>query len=305
MDLAALLGGRMDPNAENTRDTSETLHISSLALLKMLKHSRAGIPMEVMGLMLGTVVDDYTVEVVDVFAMPQSGSSVSVESVDPVFQTQMLDMLKQTGRNEVVVGWYHSHPGFGCWLSSVDVNTQQSFEQLNPRSIAVVVDPIQSVKGKVVMDAFRLITMASPNRQTTSNVGNIVLPSINALMHNLNRAYYSIVIESRKNELEQHMLMSLHSETWTSGLKVKKWDEQEKFNVEALKDMLRLTKDYQKRIDEEEGKSPLEIVVATAGKLDPKKNIEAKVEEILANNISQTLGSMLGSISFSETPYVV
>jgi len=261
--------------------------------------------MEVMGLMLGTVVDDYTVEVVDVFAMPQSGSSVSVESVDPVFQTQMLDMLKQTGRNEVVVGWYHSHPGFGCWLSSVDVNTQQSFEQLNPRSIAVVVDPIQSVKGKVVMDAFRLITMASPNRQTTSNVGNIVLPSINALMHNLNRAYYSIVIESRKNELEQHMLMSLHSETWTSGLKVKKWDEQEKFNVEALKDMLRLTKDYQKRIDEEEGKSPLEIVVATAGKLDPKKNIEAKVEEILANNISQTLGSMLGSISFSETPYVV
>jgi len=35
MDLAALLGGRMDPNAENTRDTSETLHISSLALLKV------------------------------------------------------------------------------------------------------------------------------------------------------------------------------------------------------------------------------------------------------------------------------
>lgn len=25
----------------------------------------------------------------------------------------------------MVVGWYHSHPGFGCWLSGVDVNTQQ------------------------------------------------------------------------------------------------------------------------------------------------------------------------------------
>lgn len=31
----------------------------------------------------------------------------------------------------------------------------QSFEQLNPRAVAVVVDPIQSVKGKVVIDAFR------------------------------------------------------------------------------------------------------------------------------------------------------
>lgn len=26
----------------------------------------------------------------------------------------------------MVVGWYHSHPGFGCWLSSVDINTQQA-----------------------------------------------------------------------------------------------------------------------------------------------------------------------------------
>jgi 26S proteasome regulatory subunit N11 len=104
--------------------------------------------MEVMGLMLGEFIDDYTVSVIDVFAMPQSGTGVSVEAVDPVFQTKMMDMLKQTGRcvlliialffvfylfigptdrPEMVVGWYHSHPGFGCWLSSVDVNTQQVY----------------------------------------------------------------------------------------------------------------------------------------------------------------------------------
>jgi hypothetical protein len=32
---------------------------------------RAGVPMEVMGLMLGQFVDDYTITCVDVFAMPQ------------------------------------------------------------------------------------------------------------------------------------------------------------------------------------------------------------------------------------------
>ena len=57
----------------------------------------------------------------------------------------------------MVVGWYHSHPGFGCWLSGVDINTQQSFEALNQQAVVVVVDHIQSVKGKVVIDAFRLI----------------------------------------------------------------------------------------------------------------------------------------------------
>src|SRR5712691_3509013 len=71
----------------------------------MLKHGRAGVPMEVMGLMLGEFVDEYTVQVIDVFAMPQSGTTVSVESVDHVFQTKMVDMLKQTGRY-VRLYWY-------------------------------------------------------------------------------------------------------------------------------------------------------------------------------------------------------
>ena len=67
--------------------------------------------MEVMGLMLGEFVDDYTVQVIDVFAMPQSGTTVTVESVDHVFQTKMVDMLKQTGR------YVTNCP---CTVSSVD-----------------------------------------------------------------------------------------------------------------------------------------------------------------------------------------
>lgn len=90
----------------------------------------------------------------------------------------MLDMLKQTGRPEMVVGWYHSHPGFGCWLSGVDINTQQSFEALSERAVAVVIDPIQSVKGKVVIDAFRLI---NPNMM----VGLRLYPSYFSPPHNL------------------------------------------------------------------------------------------------------------------------
>lgn len=45
--------------------------------------------MEVMGLMLGEFVDEFTIVCVDVFAMPQSGTGVSVEAVDPVFQTKV------------------------------------------------------------------------------------------------------------------------------------------------------------------------------------------------------------------------
>jgi len=53
--------------------------------------------------------------------MPTLATTVSVEAIDPAYQQQFMEKLKQTGRGEVCVGWYHSHPGFGCWLSMVDV----------------------------------------------------------------------------------------------------------------------------------------------------------------------------------------
>lgn len=68
--------------------------------------------------------------------------------------------------------------------------------------MAVVVDPVQSVKGKVVIDAFRLISpqtmmLGQEPRQTTSNLGHLNKPSIQALIHGLNRHYYSIAINYR------------------------------------------------------------------------------------------------------------
>ena len=120
-------GPQMQPGAEMPQnDTGEQIYISSLALLKMLKHCRAGVPFEVMGLMVGEIHDDYTITVVDVFSMPQTGTTISVESVDPVYQQEFMDKMKQVGRDQSCVGWYHSHPGFGPWLSGTDVQTQQS-----------------------------------------------------------------------------------------------------------------------------------------------------------------------------------
>ena len=234
--------------------------------------------MEVMGLMLGEFVDEYTVRVVDVFAMPQSGTGVSVEAVDPVFQTKMMEMLKQTGRPETVVGWYHSHPGFGCWLSSVDVNTQQSFEQLTPRAVAVVVDPIQSVKGKVVIDAFRLIqpqtiVMGQEPRQTTSNLGHLNKPSIQALIHGLNRHYYSMAINYRKTGLEENMLMNLHKHVWTEALEMNDFREEAKDNVKRMEQLVKLAEGYEKRVTEETELTKDQLKTRYVGKVDPKKRM--------------------------------
>lgn len=284
-------------------DTSEQVYISPLALLKILKHGRAGVPMEVMGLMLGEFVDEYTIRIVDVFSMPQSGNSVSVEAVDPVYQTNMLEELKKTGRHEMVVGWYHSHPGFGCWLSGTDVNTQKSFEQLSARAIGVVVDPIQSVKGKVVIDCFRLINphvlmMGHEARQTTSNIGYLTKPSLTALVHGLNRNYYSIVINYKKNELEKNMLLNLHKDVWNKPIKLTDFKTELISVNEILQNIKDLTKLYNKNIRNEMRKTNEEILLENVGKIDAKKRIQNMVDSLLNDCIISSIGSTTNALFF-------
>jgi len=237
----------------------------------------------------------------------QHGTGVSVEAVDPVFQTNMLEMLKQTGRSQMVVGWYHSHPGFGCWLSGVDMNTQTSFEQLNPRAVAVVVDPVQSVKGKVVIDAFRMFGGQNPMmmqiqptepRQTTSTIGFLKKATIQARIHHLDKYYYSLVIDWRKNDLEEQMLMNLHKKDWTTGLLLKKFEDHQKSAEALLDSMARLSKSYVERVREEEGKTQEEMEVLNVGKVDPRKHLEANVSELMSSSIIQCLGTMISTVIF-------
>lgn len=87
---------------------------------------------------------------------------------------------------------------------------RQSFEQLHPRAVAVVIDPIQSVRGKVVIDAFRSIDPQSlmagqESRQTTSNIGHLNKPSIQALIHGLNRHYYSELLVAFRTQLTKRL----------------------------------------------------------------------------------------------------
>lgn len=124
---------------------------------------------------------------------------------------------------------------------------------LNPRAVAVVVDPVQSVKGKVVIDAFRSIDqqtmmMGVEPRQTTSNIGHIQKPSLVALTHGLNKYYYSIAINYRKNENEQKMLMNLQKVGWGASLRTEDYTKNQESNLDTMKRMVKLTEDYDKWI---------------------------------------------------------
>lgn len=51
--------------------------------------------------------------------------------------------------------------------------------------------------------------------------GFLKKPTIQARIHGLDRHYYSLVIDWRKNDLEEQILQSLNKKDWTAGLLVK------------------------------------------------------------------------------------
>lgn len=113
--------------------------------------------------------------------------------------------------------------------------------------------------------------MGHEPRQTTSNVGHLNKPSIQALIHGLNRHYYSIGINYRKTALEENMLMNLHKHVWTEALLMDDFKGEGDRNTDRLQKLVTLADGYEKRVKEETELTKDQLKTRYVGKVDPKK----------------------------------
>lgn len=126
-------------------DYSE-VYIERDAMRKMLGHcsSMGNKKLEALGFLLGDhyVYEGFSYTVVkEVVTSRLDSSAVSVRISDfkPMFAE--MDRLERAGKEYVLVGWYHSHPGMTCFLSGTDVRTQKRMFR-EKHHVAVVVDPL-------------------------------------------------------------------------------------------------------------------------------------------------------------------
>ncbi|PRD19349.1 UNVERIFIED_CONTAM: Rpn11 [Trichonephila clavipes] len=143
-----------------------------------------------------------------------------------------------------------------------------------------------------------MVVLGQEPRQTTSNLGHLSKPSIQALIHGLNRHYYSISINYRKNELEQKMLLNLHKKSWMDGLMLQDYNEHSVINEKTVTEMLELAKAYNKSLEEEDKMTPEQLAIKNVGKQDPKRHLEEHVDSLMNSNIVQCLGAMLDTVVF-------
>mmetsp|Transcript_32465 Transcript_32465/g.54483 ORF Transcript_32465/g.54483 Transcript_32465/m.54483 type:complete len:356 (+) Transcript_32465:232-1299(+) len=196
------------------------VRISALALLKMAMHCRSGGNIEVMGMMQGKTVGD-TFIVMDAFALPVEGTETRVNAQAEAYE-YMVDFVqtsKQVGRLENVVGWYHSHPGYGCWMSGIDCSTQMLNQQYQEPFLAIVIDPIRTVAaGKVEIGAFRTYPEGyKPPDEPASEYQTIPLSKIEDFGVHA-KQYYSLDISYFKSSLDTNLLALLWNKYWVNTL---------------------------------------------------------------------------------------
>lgn len=170
---------QIEPWRRNPRHFNR-VEISPLALMKMASHAYQGGDLEIMGLMLGKVDTENhprTMLIMDSFGLPVDGTETRVNAQAEAYEymVQFLSTyqrsisLKNANSGHLnVIGWYHSHPGYGCWLSGIDVETQLLNQQYQEPFLAVVIDPhkTRDQRDRVEIGAFRTLPESAAGRSS-------------------------------------------------------------------------------------------------------------------------------------------
>jgi len=114
------------------------VEISPLALSKIIDWTSSNTEREVGGYLIGEIQGKQVVIKEAIFAV--ADSNPTFVSFDNMAQFRIMEELEKKGGNEVIVGWWHTHPGMGTFLSGTDIATQKIYQALLPEAIAMVND---------------------------------------------------------------------------------------------------------------------------------------------------------------------
>ena len=214
------------------------------SLIQMVDHAKSGGSIEVMGLLQGKVRDG-VFYISGSFRLPVEGTETRVNAGDSAneFMVNYTEQNESTRfSNDSVCGWYHSHPGYGCWLSGIDVATQSLYQSHQEPFVAIVIDPVKtSLTGKVEIGAFRTLPRPDTNlavqRNSQQSIPKEKIADFGAHCHE----YYSLEVEVYKSSLDAQLIETLWSTYWINSIKRIKWKTVIRDTADTIRDSLTAT----------------------------------------------------------------
>lgn len=123
------------------------------AMQQVIEHAKAHPEKEVGGLLAGSVYQENEHFLVQVEEILEAQHTLAGAAFITITEKSWLDLLQQRDATVFpILGWYHSHPGFGIFLSPSDQFIHRHFFESQPWYIALVVDPISDEWGVFTLE---------------------------------------------------------------------------------------------------------------------------------------------------------
>lgn len=166
----------MNKPMSKTNDFTFPVYIYNNTLEQIIKLCRDS-SKEIFGYLIGNILkwknDLYIIIEEQLFiddgVYSQQFSTSQIEGTAGEYEKEF-QKLKNLKKNDNlrIVGWWHSHPNFGCFLSSTDLHIQEYFF---PESyqVALVVDPVN--------DQFKFFTLDKKSGLGYKAISNAIISS--------------------------------------------------------------------------------------------------------------------------------
>jgi proteasome lid subunit RPN8/RPN11 len=121
--------------------SSKDIMISAFALAKILSVDALDTSKESAGVLIGYFDESRKQLVITDFDTGKQKQTSTFVILDDEALVQIVEDLQNRERNESIVGWAHTHPSYGCFLSGTDKSTQRTYQNLFSQAVALVIDP--------------------------------------------------------------------------------------------------------------------------------------------------------------------
>jgi proteasome lid subunit RPN8/RPN11 len=122
-----------------------TMRISSDVVRQIRQHARSSLKTEVCGVLVGGEADGVTSIEACIAGINAAQGGAHVTFTQDTWE-HIYNIKDRDYPNERILGWYHSHPGFGVFLSDHDTFIHKNFFS-SPRQVAWVYDPHSDEEG--------------------------------------------------------------------------------------------------------------------------------------------------------------
>jgi proteasome lid subunit RPN8/RPN11 len=125
------------------------LHISPEVRRNIEQHAKADVSVEICGVLVGNWFEDENgpfVDVTNYIRCDNASSKFAEVTFTHESWAQINKAMDSQFKDSRIVGWYHSHPDFGIFLSDRDCFIHEHFFS-GPGQVAYVIDPVRGLEG--------------------------------------------------------------------------------------------------------------------------------------------------------------